>query len=141
MAQGLPARDRQIAHHFARTDIDALPASASMMSGKPLPPYVTVPHPIDIADQLGAIDPGILSIKHIKEPCYAAFAVLEIASILIMQEMVAALAKVRELVGEVDFSVHFMGEGDSTMSEPGNLKGVVGADGMGMGMEWGEGEE
>jgi len=68
-----------------------------------------VPHPIDIADQLAAIDPGILSIKHINEPCYAAFAVLEIASVLITQEMCAVLGKVKELVGEVDFSVRVEG--------------------------------
>ncbi|ETI21519.1 hypothetical protein G647_07866 [Cladophialophora carrionii CBS 160.54] len=84
-------------------------ASASVTNSQPLPPYITVPHPIDIADQLAAIDPAILSITHIKEPCYAAFAVLEIASILIMQEMTAVLSKVRDLVGEVDFSVHFGG--------------------------------
>jgi hypothetical protein len=82
-----------------------------------LPPYITVPHSIDIAGQLAAIDPGILSIKHINEPCYAAFAVLEIASILIMQEMNAVLGLVRELVGEVDFSVHFGGglDGSGTL--------------------------
>lgn len=81
--------------------------AASITNSQPLPPYISVPRPIDIADQLAAIDPGILSIKHIHEPCYAAFAVLEIASILIMQEMTAVLTKVRDLVGEVDFSVHF----------------------------------
>ncbi|KIW33378.1 uncharacterized protein PV07_00235 [Cladophialophora immunda] len=97
--------------------------SASITNSQPLPPYITVARPIDIADQLAAIDPGILSIQHINEPCYAAFAVLEIASILIMQEMVAVLAKVRELVGEVDFSVHFgapgssMAQSDSTLDE------------------------
>ncbi|KAJ4609481.1 hypothetical protein HRR85_006671 [Exophiala dermatitidis] len=83
--------------------------SASMSNVQPLPPYLRVPAPIDIADQLAAIDPGILSTKHINEPCYAAFAVLEIASILIMQEMVHVLAKVKELVGEVDFSVRMVG--------------------------------
>ncbi|EXJ63461.1 uncharacterized protein A1O5_11510 [Cladophialophora psammophila CBS 110553] len=95
--------------------------SASITNSQPLPPYVTVPRPIDIADQLGAIDPGILSIKHISEPCYAAFAVLEIASILIMQEMVAVLARVRDLVGEVDFSVHFGAPGSSLTESDSSL--------------------
>ena len=84
-------------------------ASASITEALPLPPYINVPHPVNIADQLAARDPGILSIKHINEPCYAAFAVLEIASILISQEMAAVQATVRELVGEVDFSVHVEG--------------------------------
>ncbi|KIX08478.1 uncharacterized protein Z518_03134 [Rhinocladiella mackenziei CBS 650.93] len=79
--------------------------SASITNSQPLPPYVRVPLPIDIAAQLAAVDPGILSIKHVQEPCYAAFAVLEIASILVMLEMTQVLAKVKELVGEVDFSI------------------------------------
>ncbi|KAK5047031.1 hypothetical protein LTR84_006973 [Exophiala bonariae] len=82
--------------------------SASVSNAQPLPPHIRVPRPVDLADQLGAIDPGILSVKHIREPCYAAFAVLEVASILIMLEMQQVLRKVKELVGEVDFSVHFL---------------------------------
>lgn len=99
-------------------------ASASMTNSQPLPPYINIPHPIDLADQLAAIDPGILSIKHIKEPCYAAFAVLEIASVLIMQEMVAVLAKIKDLVGEVDFSVHMMGP-DGVMSSTSSLNNAA----------------
>ncbi|KIW86343.1 hypothetical protein Z517_01739 [Fonsecaea pedrosoi CBS 271.37] len=91
--------------------------SASVTNAQPLPPYISVTRPIDIAGQLAMIDPGILSIKHINEPCYAAFAVLEIASILIMQEMVAVLARVRDLVGEVDFSVHFGPSGSVSQSD------------------------
>jgi hypothetical protein len=110
------ARSRLTSHELTST---LCLASASVTNSQPLPPYITVPHPIDIADQLAAIDPGILSITHIKEPCYAAFAVLEIASILIMQEMTAVLSKVRELVGEVDFSVHFGGPDSGSSLEGG----------------------
>jgi hypothetical protein len=102
--------------------------SASVTNSQPLPPFVTVPHPIDVAGQLAAIDPGILSVTHIEEPCYAAFAVLEIASILIMQETMAVLKRVRELVGEVDFSVHFgqpIGSSSDTSSS-GTLQGASG---------------
>ncbi|EXJ78639.1 hypothetical protein A1O1_09040 [Capronia coronata CBS 617.96] len=88
--------------------------SASITNIQPLPPYIRVPVPIDIADQLSAIDPGILSTKHIDEPCYAAFAVLEIASILVMEEVSHVLAKIKDLVGEVDFSVHLIGTGASS---------------------------
>ncbi len=100
----ITARSRLTSHGLTST---LCLASASITNSQPLPPYIKVPHSIDIAGQLAAIDPGILSITHIKEPCYAAFAVLEIASILIMQEMQAVLERVKELVGEVDFSVHF----------------------------------
>ncbi|KAI1624566.1 hypothetical protein EDD37DRAFT_417515 [Exophiala viscosa] len=103
--------------------------SASMYNAQPLPPYVRVPPPIHLADQLAGIDPGILSVQHIDEPCYAAFAVLEIASVLIMQETSAVLAKVKELVGEVDFSLHVIGSPlDSTTSSLNNLNGKGKAD-------------
>jgi len=107
----ITSRSRLTSHELTST---LCLASASITNAQPLPPYITVPHPIDIADQLAAIDPGILSITHIQEPCYAAFAVLEIANILIMQEMKGVLSKVRELVGEVDFSVHFGEAGSSS---------------------------
>lgn len=102
----LTAQSRITSHELTST---LCLLSASMSNVQPLPPYIRVPASIDIADQLSAIDPGILSIKHIDEPCYAAFAVIEIAGILIMQEMACVLAKVKELVGEVDFSIHMVG--------------------------------
>lgn len=103
--------------------------SASMSNAQPLPPYVRVPPPIHLADQLASIDPEILSVRHIDEPCYAAFAVLEIASVLIMQETSNCLAKVKELVGEVDFSLHVIGAAsDSTSSSVNNLNGKGKAD-------------
>lgn len=96
-------------------------ASASITNSQPLPPYIRVPRPVDLADQLGAVDPGILSVKHIREPCYAAFAVLEVASILIMLEMHQVLNKVKELVGEVDFSIHINDAKDSSGSSSESL--------------------
>ncbi|KIW21166.1 hypothetical protein PV08_01746 [Exophiala spinifera] len=97
--------------------------AASISNSQPLPPYVRVPPPIHLADQLSRIDPGILSVQHINEPCYAAFAVLEIASVLIMQETTAVLAKVKELVGEVDFSLHMSSSTDTSSSSLPNGKG------------------
>jgi hypothetical protein len=108
--------------------------SASITNAQPLPPYISVPQAIDIAGQLAKIDPGILSIKHIDEPCYAAFAVLEIASILISQEMNFVVQGVRDLVGEVDFSVHFEHlkkslSGDSSTSDVDTRDVVLGDSG------------
>lgn len=80
--------------------------SASVTDGQPLPPYLQVPKPYGIAAKMESVDPGILSIQHINEPCYAAFAVLEVASSLIVEEVGGIVRGVRELVGEVDFSFH-----------------------------------
>ncbi|KAK6385065.1 hypothetical protein LTS17_002628 [Exophiala oligosperma] len=97
--------------------------AASVSNAQPLPPYVRVPPPIHLADQLARIDPAILNVQHINEPCYAAFAVLEIASVLIMQETAAVLGKVKELVGEVDFSLHVSSSTDTSTSSLPNGKG------------------
>ncbi|KAK5216438.1 hypothetical protein LTR72_010612 [Exophiala xenobiotica] len=96
--------------------------AASMANSQPLPPYVRVPPPIHLADQLAVIDPQILSVQHINEPCYAAFVVLEIASVLIMQETAAVLGKVKELVGEVDFSLHMIESAGASSS--GSMNGL-----------------
>jgi len=90
--------------------------SASMSNAQPLPPYLQVPRPYSIADRLELIDPHILSIQHVAEPCYAAFAVLEVASTLVAEEMAQILKKVQDLVGEVDFSFHVVSTASSTSS-------------------------
>lgn len=80
--------------------------SASVLNKQPLPPYLKIPQSFELATRMHAIDPQLLSIKHVSEPCYAAFAVLEIASSLVTKEMEHIVKLVRTLVGEVDFSFH-----------------------------------
>lgn len=75
-----------------------------------------------------SVDPGILSVQHIAEPCYAVFAVLEVASRLIVEEVGEILTRVQELVGEVDFSFHVV----STKSDDGgSVRTLLGAEGEG----------
>ena len=47
--------------------------SASITDGTALPPYLRVPAPYEIGAKLENVDPGILAIRHIAEPGYAAF--------------------------------------------------------------------
>ena len=61
--------------------------SASITNGNALPPYVKAPEPYKLSATLEAIDPDILSISHIAEPGYAAFAVMQIASALINDDI------------------------------------------------------
>lgn len=61
--------------------------SASVTSGSPLPPYLRAPEPYKLSAKLEAIDADILHISHITEPGYAAFAVMQIASSLISDDM------------------------------------------------------
>ena len=87
--------------------------SASITNSQPLPPYLRIPEPFKLSDKLSSVDPEIMSVNHIDEPCYAAFAVLEVASSLVTEEMGHVVKKVQELVGEVDFSFHIISTSDS----------------------------
>jgi hypothetical protein len=96
-------------------------ASASVTNSQPLPPYLKLPRPFDIGVRMETVDPEIISVSHISQPCYAAFAVLEIASTLITEEMGRVVRLVKELVGEVDFSFHVI----STSSDSSSLSSTT----------------
>ena len=61
--------------------------SASLANGQPLPPYLQTPSPYGLSDKLEALDPDILSVRHINEPGYATFAVMQISSRCIIHEL------------------------------------------------------
>ncbi len=61
--------------------------SASVANGHPLPPYLKAPQAYKLTEKLEALDADILSISHIAEPGYAAFAVMQIASSLISDDL------------------------------------------------------
>jgi Fusaric acid resistance protein-like/Aromatic acid exporter family member 2 len=99
--------------------------SSSITNSQPLPPYLKTPRPFDLAERMKAVDPDILSLSHVSQPCYAAFAVLQVASSLITEEMEQVVKHVKELVGEVDFSFHIISTSDdsSSFSENATLLG------------------
>jgi Putative ER transporter, 6TM, N-terminal/Fusaric acid resistance protein-like/Aromatic acid exporter family member 2 len=127
------AGDLQLTSH-EMTSILCL-VSASVTNAQPLPPYLRIPQPYALAERMESVDPGILSVKHVSEPCYASFAVLEVASSLIVEEVGFTVRKVQDLVGEVDFSFHVV----STMGDDGSSfrtlvgEGQAGKDGKGKG--------
>ena len=90
--------------------------SASVSNSQPLPPYLKPPRPYNISSRMEAVDPEILSVSHMSQPCYAAFAVLEIASTLITEETEHVVRLVKELVGEVDFSFHIISTSSDSSS-------------------------
>ncbi|KAF2646232.1 hypothetical protein P280DRAFT_387163 [Massarina eburnea CBS 473.64] len=87
--------------------------SSSITNGQPLPPYLTAPRSFQLSKRLEALDRDILSIKHVAEPGYAAFAVLQISTRCIGMDVEKLLKAVKKLVGELDFSFHVV----STNSE------------------------
>ncbi|PSK53121.1 hypothetical protein B9Z65_3321 [Elsinoe australis] len=91
--------------------------SASVTSGQPLPPYIKPPEPYALSSKLDEMDRDILSIRHLVEPGYAAFACMQIATRCIGDDLTALLRDVRELVGEMDFSFTVVGVNDNSESK------------------------
>lgn len=54
--------------------------SSSITNGQPLPPYLHAPGLYGLNRKLESVDPEILSLRHIAEPGYAAFAVCVLSS-------------------------------------------------------------
>lgn len=61
--------------------------SASVSNGTSLPPYLRSPTSYELTEKLEALDADILGINHIAEPGYAAFAVMQMASSLVNDDM------------------------------------------------------
>lgn len=54
--------------------------SSSLSNAQPLPPNIDMPEPFQFLKRLEAMDRDILDIRHIAEPEYSAFAVMQIVS-------------------------------------------------------------
>ena len=61
--------------------------SSAVTNGNPLPPYLKAPQSYKLSQRLEELDPDILSISHIGEPGYSAFAVMQIASSLVSDDL------------------------------------------------------
>lgn len=92
---------------------------ASLSHAQPLPPHIPAPararsatvSPVrsnaesstSTAADTTVQGESVLSVKHLDSPCYEAFAVMEVASALVKEEVEAVEGIVKGLVGEVDF--------------------------------------
>ncbi|TVY90187.1 Uncharacterized protein LAWI1_G001995 [Lachnellula willkommii] len=78
--------------------------SAAVSQGSALPPYIILPEPYNLSKRLEALDSGILDARHVEEPGYSAYAVMQVASGLVTDDLARLVDHVRDLVGETDFS-------------------------------------
>ena len=98
--------------------------SSALIDGKPLPPYLQAPPGYGLSNKLQELDPQILSAKHFLEPGYASFAVTQVASKLIHDDLHRILTHVKKLVGVVDFSFHVVStDSESTLALDTDTKG------------------
>lgn len=77
--------------------------STSITQGQPLPPYLQLPASFNLTKRLEALDKGILDARHVEEPGYSAYAVMQVASSLVVDDLSKLVDAVRDLVGEADF--------------------------------------
>ena len=100
--------------------------SSALLDGKPIPPYLETPPNYGLSNRLQELDPEILSVKHFLEPGYASFAVAQVASKLINDDLCNIMKRVKRLVGVVDFSFHVVStasDSDSTLMYEAEGKG------------------
>ena len=77
--------------------------SGAIGTGKPLPPYLRAPERFHIGEMLNSLDAQILSTKHVCEPGYSAFAVMQISTTMLSEDLADLLAETKKLVGEAEF--------------------------------------
>jgi len=88
--------------------------SASVRQGSALPPYIQLPEPYNLSRKLEALDKGILDARHVEEPGYSAYAVLQVCSGLVTDDLRRLVDDVKDLVGETDFEFRVeVGSGSS----------------------------
>ncbi|KAL8725800.1 MAG: hypothetical protein Q9166_007131 [cf. Caloplaca sp. 2 TL-2023] len=115
--------------------------SVSVTNGSPLPPYLRAPEPYRLSAKLEAIDADILHVSHNTELRYAAFAVMQIASSLISDEIgkliervhgskermdgLTYCSNVRSLLGEVDISFPVLSTSEESLNTKAGSKGKI----------------
>ena len=89
-----------------------------------MPSHVTniLPEPFKLHTTLKELDREILGLKHAKEMGYSSYAVMQVASRLISDDLESLVNELRELVGEVDFSFTVNGSQDDVTSVGGKGK-------------------
>ena len=91
--------------------------SASVTQGSALPPYMQLPKPYGLSRKLEKLDKGILESRHMQEPGYSAYAVMQVASSLVTDDLKRLVEDVKSLVGEVDFSFKVVSSEDSSEAD------------------------
>lgn len=101
--------------------------SASVRQGSALPPYIQLPAAYNLSRRLEALDSGILDARHVQEPGYSSYAVLQVCSGLVVDDLRRLVEDVKELVGETDFEFRVdVGSGSSVDTSISGGSGVKG---------------
>ncbi|RPB03301.1 hypothetical protein L873DRAFT_1731742 [Choiromyces venosus 120613-1] len=91
--------------------------SASLASGNPLPPILSLPEPFRLARAMEERDGGV-RLDHLVEPGFVAFAVVQVAVGVMRDDLVRVIGMVEELVGRVEFPDERSFSGDLKVKVP-----------------------
>ncbi len=72
--------------------------SASVRQGSALPPFIQLPPAYNLSRRLEALDKGILDARHVEEPGYSAFAVMQVCSSLVTDDLRRLVEHGKDLV-------------------------------------------
>lgn len=92
--------------------------TVAISTGRPLPPYLKAPQPVRLGQLLESMDADILSPRHVLEPGYAAFAVMQVATTMLADDLEGLLEETKNLVGELKFGVETTGGDDFENVDP-----------------------
>ncbi|KFZ19176.1 hypothetical protein V501_00789 [Pseudogymnoascus sp. VKM F-4519 (FW-2642)] len=90
------------------TSLLAIVASA-ISTGRPMPPYLKAPQFMNLRQLLNRMDGDILSTRHVLEPGYTAFAVIQVSSTMLRDDLEGLLEETKNLVGEAKFNIDVTG--------------------------------
>jgi hypothetical protein len=82
----------------------AIVASA-ISTGRPMPPYLKAPQVMNLRQLLNRMDGDILSTRHVLEPGYTGFAVIQVSSTMLRDDLEGLLEETKNLVGEAKFNI------------------------------------
>lgn len=84
--------------------------SGAITSGRPVPPYLRVPEAYHLGEALEGVETDVLNTKHVCEPGYSAFAVMQLSTTMLAEDLAGLLEDTKSLVGEAEFNLDIVQE-------------------------------
>lgn len=79
--------------------------AAAVATGRSLLPRLELPEAYHLSEKLRKLDPDILSIRHMQDAGYSAYAVMEIISSMITHNLDMLVTRIESLVGVINFDI------------------------------------
>lgn len=90
--------------------------SGAIATRKPLPLYLKAQKLPLLSELLTDLDASILTVQHVCEPGYSAFAVMEVTLAMMVDDLSELLRETKNLVGEMDFIADIVRDDDLVAS-------------------------